>query len=195
MQIVTLLIGDTAFDSPKTLAAFALGLVLFAVTLCLNIVALSDRPALPRAVRLIDRDRGHDRRVHPPSDRTTRAPSGCGRTAHGATPPIAGCSSYGIAAISSALGLLGVLVASLVDRRLPAFTQTFVRVDFPIPTDIRRPRRPGRRQLARASMTAGVGRAAARRRDAGADLRAISAILTTNTAVLLRDAVLARSRR
>lgn len=41
VQIVTLLIGDTAFDSPKTLAAFALGLVLFCVTLCLNIVALS----------------------------------------------------------------------------------------------------------------------------------------------------------
>jgi phosphate transport system permease protein len=41
VQIVTLLIGDTAFDSPKTLAAFALGLVLFVVTLGLNIVALT----------------------------------------------------------------------------------------------------------------------------------------------------------
>jgi len=40
VQIVTLLIGDTAFDSAKTLAAFALGLVLFFVTLCLNIIAL-----------------------------------------------------------------------------------------------------------------------------------------------------------
>lgn len=40
VQIVTLLIGDTEFDSPKTLAAFALGLVLFVVTLCLNVVAL-----------------------------------------------------------------------------------------------------------------------------------------------------------
>ncbi|MEJ8570954.1 phosphate ABC transporter permease subunit PstC [Microbaculum marinum] len=40
VQIVTLLIGDTEFDSPKTLAAFALGLVLFVVTLCLNIIAL-----------------------------------------------------------------------------------------------------------------------------------------------------------
>lgn len=40
VQIVTLLTGDTEFDSPKTLAAFALGLVLFAVTLCLNVVAL-----------------------------------------------------------------------------------------------------------------------------------------------------------
>ena len=40
VQIVTLLIGDTEFDSPKTLAAFALGLVLFAITLVLNVVAL-----------------------------------------------------------------------------------------------------------------------------------------------------------
>jgi phosphate transport system permease protein len=40
VQIVTLLIGDQEFDSPKTLAAFALGLILFIVTLCLNIIAL-----------------------------------------------------------------------------------------------------------------------------------------------------------
>ncbi len=40
VQIVSLLIGDTAFDSPKTLAAFALGLVLFLVTLTLNVIAL-----------------------------------------------------------------------------------------------------------------------------------------------------------
>lgn len=39
-QIVTLLVGDQEFDSPKTLAAFALGLVLFCVTLALNVVAL-----------------------------------------------------------------------------------------------------------------------------------------------------------
>ncbi len=40
VQIVTLLVGDQEFDSPKTLAAFALGLVLFFVTLLLNVVAL-----------------------------------------------------------------------------------------------------------------------------------------------------------
>jgi phosphate transport system permease protein len=40
VQIVTLLVGDQEFDSPKTLAAFALGLVLFVVTLILNVVAL-----------------------------------------------------------------------------------------------------------------------------------------------------------
>ena len=40
VQIVTLLVGDQEFDSAKTLAAFALGLFLFAVTLILNIAAL-----------------------------------------------------------------------------------------------------------------------------------------------------------
>jgi phosphate transport system permease protein len=40
VQIVTLLVGDQEFNSPKTLAAFALGLVLFIVTLILNIIAL-----------------------------------------------------------------------------------------------------------------------------------------------------------
>jgi phosphate transport system permease protein len=40
VQIVTLLIGDTEFDSPKTLAAFGLGLVLFLSTMLLNVAAL-----------------------------------------------------------------------------------------------------------------------------------------------------------
>jgi phosphate transport system permease protein len=40
VHIASLLVGDQEFDSPKTLAAFALGLVLFVVTLSLNIVAL-----------------------------------------------------------------------------------------------------------------------------------------------------------
>tara|TARA_R110002073_G_scaffold84612_8_gene201923 strand:- start:26415 stop:27803 length:1389 start_codon:yes stop_codon:yes gene_type:complete len=40
VQIVTLLVGDQEFDSAKTLAAFALGLMLFLTTLALNIIAL-----------------------------------------------------------------------------------------------------------------------------------------------------------
>ena len=40
VQIVVLLIGDQEFDSAKTLAAFALELVLFFITLILNVVAL-----------------------------------------------------------------------------------------------------------------------------------------------------------
>lgn len=41
VQIVTLLTGDQEFDSPKTLAAFALGLMLFVTTLLLNVAALA----------------------------------------------------------------------------------------------------------------------------------------------------------
>ncbi|MFK7792356.1 MAG: phosphate ABC transporter permease subunit PstC [Devosiaceae bacterium] len=40
VQIVTLLVGDQEFDTAKTLAAFALGLMLFCVTLTLNFIAL-----------------------------------------------------------------------------------------------------------------------------------------------------------
>ena len=39
-QIVTNLVGDQEFDNPKTLAAFALGLTLFCITLALNFLAL-----------------------------------------------------------------------------------------------------------------------------------------------------------
>ncbi len=41
VQIVQLLTGDQEFDSAKTLAAFALGLLLFIITLILNLIALS----------------------------------------------------------------------------------------------------------------------------------------------------------
>jgi phosphate transport system permease protein len=40
VQIATLLVGDQEFDSAKTLSAFALGFVLFAFTLTLNVIAL-----------------------------------------------------------------------------------------------------------------------------------------------------------
>ena len=38
--IVALLTGDSEFDSPKTLSAFALGFVLFLMTLVFNLIAL-----------------------------------------------------------------------------------------------------------------------------------------------------------
>ena len=41
VQIVMLLTGDNEFDSVKTLSAFALGITLFIVTLCLNIAAFA----------------------------------------------------------------------------------------------------------------------------------------------------------
>ena len=40
VQIKTILVGDQEFDSAKTLAAFALGLVLFFFTLTLNVIAM-----------------------------------------------------------------------------------------------------------------------------------------------------------
>jgi phosphate transport system permease protein len=40
VQIVTMLIGDTSFDNPKTLSAFALGMLLFLLTLVINVFAL-----------------------------------------------------------------------------------------------------------------------------------------------------------
>jgi phosphate transport system permease protein len=40
VQIATLLTGGQEFDSAKTLSAFALGLFLFVLTLCMNVVAI-----------------------------------------------------------------------------------------------------------------------------------------------------------
>jgi len=40
VRIVDSLVGDQAFDSPYTLSAFALGLVLFVITLVLNMISL-----------------------------------------------------------------------------------------------------------------------------------------------------------
>jgi phosphate transport system permease protein len=39
-QIVTLLVGDQEFNSPKTLSAFALALTLFVFTFAFNVIAL-----------------------------------------------------------------------------------------------------------------------------------------------------------
>jgi phosphate transport system permease protein len=41
VQIVTLLVGDQEFDSARTLAAFALGLMLFVITTLLNVIGLN----------------------------------------------------------------------------------------------------------------------------------------------------------
>jgi phosphate transport system permease protein len=41
VQIVIALIGDQEFDDPKTLSSFALGLLLFLITLTLNLIALN----------------------------------------------------------------------------------------------------------------------------------------------------------
>ena len=41
VQIVAMLTGEGSFDHPATLSAFALGFILFLVTLALNFIALS----------------------------------------------------------------------------------------------------------------------------------------------------------
>ena len=40
VKIVNQLTGDLEFNTPQTLVAFALGLTLFVITLCLNVYAL-----------------------------------------------------------------------------------------------------------------------------------------------------------
>ena len=50
VQIATLLVGDQEFDSPKTLAAFALGLVLFCVTLIAQHHRAAHRHQVSRAI-------------------------------------------------------------------------------------------------------------------------------------------------
>jgi phosphate transport system permease protein len=94
---------------------------------------------------------------------------------------------YGIAAISTALGLLGILITTLVIGGYPAFTQTFVRVDFPISAENVSPEDPGRGNF-RAVMAEGIG-ALLPGAESPAQVRATTAILTNNTQFLLRDAV------
>jgi phosphate transport system permease protein len=94
---------------------------------------------------------------------------------------------YGIAAISTALGLLGILITTLVIGGYPAFTQTFVRVDFPISAENVSPEDPGRGNF-RAVMAEGIG-ALLPGAETPAQIRATTAILTNNTQFLLRDAV------
>src|SRR5690606_11828209 len=51
---------------------------------------------------------------------------------------------YGIAAIVSAIGLLGILILTLVIGGYPAFVQTHIRVDFPISAEYVDPADPAK---------------------------------------------------
>ena len=95
---------------------------------------------------------------------------------------------YGIAAISSALGLLGILIVTLVIGGYPAFTQTFVRIDFPI-SETNVPRDDPARGNFRAVMADGIGELLPGA-ETPQEIRALTAILTNNTQFLVRDAVL-----
>ncbi len=95
----------------------------------------------------------------------------------------------GVAAIGLALGLLGLLVATLLVSAWPAFTQTHVRVDFPVAAEYVDPAAPAEGNY-RAVVRAGV---AALFPDATtpADRRAAGAILSASTPFLVRRAVVA----
>ncbi len=94
---------------------------------------------------------------------------------------------YGVVAITTALGLLGILLTTLIIGGYPAFTQTMVQVDFPI-SEANVPRDDPAAGNFRAVMTDGVSELLP-----GAEtpqqLRAITKILTNNTQFMLRDAV------
>ncbi len=97
--------------------------------------------------------------------------------------------AYGIAAILTALGLLGLLITTLVIGGYPAFTQTMIRVDFQISSDLVDPDQPDKgnfRKIAQAGVTDLLPGP-----HSPADARAIAGILTPNTQFLIRDAVVA----
>ena len=93
VQIMTLLVGDQEFDSAKTLAAFALGLVLFFVTLALNIIALASSRDIGNSMTDIALDRRSGRRI----DLTSRR--GARRASRSAIAPSAASSSTASRAI------------------------------------------------------------------------------------------------
>jgi phosphate transport system permease protein len=94
---------------------------------------------------------------------------------------------YGITAISVALGLLGILIATLVIGGYPAFTQTKIRVDFPLSADNVDPADPGAGNFRRV-MQEGIA-ALLPGDQSPAELRAMTAMLTSNAQFMIRDAV------
>ena len=183
VQIVTLLIGDTAFDSPKTLAAFALGLVLFVVTLALNVDRARHRPALPRSTTEAADDR-RDRRRRP-ALRLTDAAAAYRRRRYAADRRL---RAYGVGAISLALGLLGAPDRHARHRRLAGLhpDQRPGRLPDLRASSSTRPI-PPRATSARSSQEGVAGLLPGEH--SPPELRALGDILTDNTQFLVRDAV------
>jgi len=96
---------------------------------------------------------------------------------------------YGIIAITFALGLLGILIATLVASGYTAFTQTHVRVDFPIDPQFVDAEDPAAGNY-RAIMQEGITALIPGEHDT-AEARQITSILTNNTQFMIRDAVVA----
>lgn len=95
---------------------------------------------------------------------------------------------YGIAAVSAAIGLLGILLGTLVIGGYQAFVQTHIRVDFPISTENVDPANPAGGNW-RAVVKAGLEALLPGTEDPK-QLRAMAQILTNNTQFFVRDAVL-----
>ena len=96
--------------------------------------------------------------------------------------------AYGIAAISAAIGLLGILLFTIFIGGYPAFIQTHIRVDFAIPADVD-PADPAsanwRTVVADGldNLLPGV--------EGTANVRALGQLLTNNTQFFVRNAVVA----
>ncbi len=95
---------------------------------------------------------------------------------------------YGILAISSAIGLLALLLLTLTIGGYSAFVQTHIRVDFPISTEHVDRADPAAGNY-RAIVSDGVG--ALLPSDSPAQARQIAQILTNNTQFFVRNAVVA----
>lgn len=98
--------------------------------------------------------------------------------------------AYGIAAITVAIGLLGVLLVTLVVGGWTAFTQTHIRVDFPIRTENVDPAAPADGNFRRV-MQEGVAALLPEAATSPRAARDLAAMLTPNTQFLIRDAVIA----
>ncbi|HLV84166.1 MAG TPA: phosphate ABC transporter permease PstA [Devosia sp.] len=93
---------------------------------------------------------------------------------------------YGIAAITSAIGLLGILLFTLILGGYSAFVQTHIRVDFPISAEYVDAADPAAGNY-RAIVSSGVSTLLPS--ETPAQARLISQILTNNTQFFVRDAV------
>jgi phosphate transport system permease protein len=94
---------------------------------------------------------------------------------------------YGIAAISTAIGLLGILLVTLILGGYSAFVQTYVRIDFPITAehvDANDLQGSNWRQVVRGGLTGLLGVPSAPPQQ-----RLMDQILTNNTQFIVRDAV------
>lgn len=96
----------------------------------------------------------------------------------------------GIAAISLAVGLLAVLLLSLLVSGWSAFTQTKIRVEFPVPAELVDRGDPGRGDF-RAITREGIALLAPGGAPSPDEFRVLRALLTRNTAFLVRDAIVA----